>query len=62
MKAVGYKKPLPISAADSLVNIEVPTPLPGGCDLLVEVRAISVNPVDVKCGPMPRPKWPNTKY
>jgi NADPH2:quinone reductase len=48
MKAVGYKKPLPISDAESLMDIEVPTPSPSWRDLLVEVRAISVNPVDVK--------------
>jgi NADPH:quinone reductase len=48
MKAVGYTKPLPITAAESLMDIEVPTPEPRGRELLVEVRAISVNPVDVK--------------
>jgi NADPH:quinone reductase len=48
MKAVGYKKPLPISAAESLLDIEVPMPKASGRDVLVEVRAISVNPVDVK--------------
>ena len=48
MKAVGYKKPLPISAAESLLDIEVPTPKANGRDVLVEVKAISVNPVDVK--------------
>jgi len=48
MKAVGYKRPLAISAAESLVDIEVPVPEPSGRDLRVEVKAISVNPVDVK--------------
>jgi NADPH2:quinone reductase len=48
MKAVGYTKPLPITAAESLMDIEVPTPEPRGRELLEEVRAISVNPVDVK--------------
>jgi NADPH2:quinone reductase len=48
MKAVGYKKPLPINDADSLMDIELPTPTAGGRDLLVKVEAISVNPVDVK--------------
>ncbi len=48
MKAVGYAKNGPIDATDSLVDITVdePTPLPK--DLLVEVHAISVNPVDTK--------------
>jgi zinc-binding alcohol dehydrogenase family protein len=48
MKAVGYKKPLPIGEAESLMDIEVPTPTATGRDLLVKVEAISVNPVDVK--------------
>ena len=48
MKAVGYKTPLPISDAESLIDIEMPTPTVGGRDLLVKVEALSVNPVDVK--------------
>jgi NADPH:quinone reductase len=48
MKAVGYKKPLPIGHPESLLDVEVPVPHPAGRDLLVEVKAVSVNPVDVK--------------
>jgi NADPH2:quinone reductase len=48
MKAIGYKQPLPIDAADSLLDIEIPMPVAQGRDPLVEVNAISVNPVDVK--------------
>jgi hypothetical protein len=48
MKAVGYEMPLPIEDPQSLLNIEIPTPTAEGRDLLVEVKAISVNPVDVK--------------
>ncbi len=48
MKAVGYRNSLPISEAQSLLDIEMPDPVPGTRDLLVEVRAISVNPVDTK--------------
>jgi zinc-binding alcohol dehydrogenase family protein len=48
MKAVGYKEPLPIDHANALIDIELPEPSPGGRDILVEVRAISVNPVDTK--------------
>jgi NADPH2:quinone reductase len=48
MKAVGYKAPSPIMHPDSLVDIDLPTPVARGRDLLVEVRAVSVNPVDVK--------------
>jgi NADPH:quinone reductase-like Zn-dependent oxidoreductase len=48
MKAVGYRKPLPVSDAESLMDMETPTPSVVGRDLLVKVEAISVNPVDVK--------------
>jgi len=48
MKAVGYQKSLPITDAKSLVDIELPKPVPGGRDLLVKVQAVSVNPVDTK--------------
>ena len=48
MKAVGYLHSLPIQDASSLMDVEVPRPLPSGRDLLVRVSAISVNPVDAK--------------
>jgi NADPH:quinone reductase-like Zn-dependent oxidoreductase len=48
MRAVGYFAPGPITAPDSLVDIELPRPSAIARDLLVEVRAISVNPVDYK--------------
>jgi zinc-binding alcohol dehydrogenase family protein len=48
MRAVGYQTSLPIENESSLVDIEVPDPRPGGRDILVAVRAISVNPVDTK--------------
>ncbi len=48
MKAVGYKNPLPISDENSLVDMEVPIPSASGRDLLVEIKAVSVNPVDIK--------------
>ncbi|TCR93129.1 zinc-binding alcohol dehydrogenase family protein [Rhizobium sp. BK376] len=48
MRAVGYKTPQPISAETSLIDIELPVPEARGRDLLVEVKAVSVNPVDVK--------------
>jgi NADPH:quinone reductase len=41
-------KPLPVEDAGSLVDIEVDRPSPSGKDLLVEVKAASVNPVDTK--------------
>lgn len=48
MKAVGYLHSLPIQDASSLMDVEVPRPVPSGRDLLVRVSAISVNPVDAK--------------
>ncbi|WP_321960422.1 zinc-binding alcohol dehydrogenase family protein [Paraburkholderia sp. J7] len=48
MKAIGYYRNLPISDPESLVDLELPDPQPGPRDLLVEVHAVSVNPVDVK--------------
>ena len=48
MKAVGYKESLAISEADSLIDIELNEPKAAGRDLLVRIRAISVNPVDTK--------------
>jgi zinc-binding alcohol dehydrogenase family protein len=48
MKAVAYYQSLPADHADALQNVELPAPTPGPRDLLVEVKAISVNPVDTK--------------
>jgi NADPH2:quinone reductase len=48
MKAVGFYRNAPITADDALVDLELPRPLPGARDLLVAVRAVSVNPVDTK--------------
>lgn len=48
MKAIGYQQSLTIDDPRSLLDIELPDPTPGPRDLLVEVRAISVNPVDTK--------------
>ncbi len=48
MKAVGLYKYLPIDAPDSLVDVEIEKPNPQSQELLVEVRAIAVNPVDTK--------------
>jgi zinc-binding alcohol dehydrogenase family protein len=48
MKAIGYQNNLAIDQADALVDITLPDPVAAGHDLLVEVRAVSVNPVDTK--------------
>ncbi len=48
MRAVGFSQPQPISSESALLDIEVPKPEAAGRDLLVEIRAVSVNPVDAK--------------
>lgn len=48
MKAIAFTRPLPIDAPDSLVELDLPQPEFGPRDLLVNVRAVSVNPVDTK--------------
>lgn len=48
MKAIGYTEAGPIAAENALIEFEADIPDPGPKDLLVEVRGISVNPVDVK--------------
>ncbi|HKS63481.1 MAG TPA: zinc-binding alcohol dehydrogenase family protein [Xanthobacteraceae bacterium] len=48
MRAVGYKRSLPIGEAEALIDLEIDKPAPQGRDILVQVKAISVNPVDYK--------------
>ena len=48
MKAVGLYKYLPIDHPESLLDLDLPRPKAAGRDLLVEIKAISVNPVDTK--------------
>jgi zinc-binding alcohol dehydrogenase family protein len=48
MQAIGYRRPGPLTADEALVDITLPDPVATGHDLLVEVQAISVNPVDTK--------------
>jgi zinc-binding alcohol dehydrogenase family protein len=62
MKAVGFTRSLPIDDPQSLFELEAERPSPGPRDLLVRVRAVSVNPVDTKQrkaardGALPAPK------
>jgi len=48
MKAIAYYQSLPADNAESLQDVQLADPTPGPRDLLVEVKAISVNPVDTK--------------
>ena len=48
MKAIGYAARGSVSDEATVVEFETDRPTPGPNDLLVEVRGISVNPVDVK--------------
>jgi NADPH2:quinone reductase len=54
VRAIGYRKPS--LELNHLETFDIPRPTPAGRDLLVEVRAVSVNPVDYKVasggGPM----------
>jgi NADPH:quinone reductase len=48
MKAVSFYRSLPVTDPKSFEDVEVEAPKPRPRDVLVEVRAISVNPVDTK--------------
>src|SRR6476660_2266538 len=49
MKAIGLYKYLPIDNPESLIDVKIEKPQSAsGRDLLVQVKAISVNPVDTK--------------
>jgi NADPH:quinone reductase len=56
MRAVGYQESLPIDAEAALVDITLPKPVPTGRDLLIQVQAISVNPVDTKVRKRAKPE------
>lgn len=48
MKAIGFTRSLPSTDPQSLVDFTTATPVATGRDLLIAVRAVSVNPVDTK--------------
>lgn len=56
MRAIGFEQPGDIDRDRSLVDIELPIPTPTGRDILVEVKAVSINPVDVKVRHSVQPK------
>jgi NADPH:quinone reductase len=69
MRAIGFQQSGAIdrvgvasqSENEALLDIELPTPTPTERDLLVEVKAVSVNPVDVKVRQKFNPKPGNWK-
>jgi NADPH2:quinone reductase len=61
MKAVGYRKSLPVEDANSLIDFETQKPEPKGRDIRVAVKAISVNPVDYKVRKRAAPPEGETK-
>jgi zinc-binding alcohol dehydrogenase family protein len=48
MKAVAFTHARPITDHESLIDLDFAVPVPRHHDLLVEVKAVSVNPVDTK--------------
>ena len=56
MRAVGFRHSLPIDREEALIDIEIDKPVAQGRDLLVEVKAVSVNPVDTKVRKRTDPK------
>jgi NADPH2:quinone reductase len=61
MKAVGYRKSLPIEDAESLFDFDAAKPEPKGRDIRVAVKAVSVNPVDGKVRKRAAPPEGETK-
>lgn len=59
MKAIGLLEYLPVDQPESLLDVLIDKPEPTGKDLLIRVKAISVNPVDVKVR-APKNKTENT--
>lgn len=48
MKAVAYTHARPVEHEDALLDVVLPDPAPRHHDILVDVKAVSVNPVDTK--------------
>ncbi len=48
MKAVALTHYLPVTDANAFIDVDLPKPVPQGRDILVAVKAVSVNPVDTK--------------
>src|SRR5579863_4720630 len=61
MRAVGYKKSLPVDDPEALFDFETAKPEPRGRDIRVAVKAISANPVDYKVRKRAAPPAGETK-
>lgn len=48
MKAVGFTHYLPVTDPQFFLDLDLPKPAPRGRDILVSVKAVAINPVDVK--------------
>lgn len=48
MRAIAYTQAGPIDRPEALIDRDMPDPVPTGRDLLVSVKAVSVNPIDTK--------------
>lgn len=48
MKAVALTQYLPIDDPNAFLDVDLPKPAPEGRDILVAVKAVSINPVDTK--------------
>lgn len=61
MKAIGYTTSLPISDINALNDVELAKPAASGRDVLVQIKAIAVNPVDFKIRQRVSPENGETK-
>ncbi len=61
MRAVGYFKNGPLSEERALEDVVVPEPVGGEFDIIVDIKAISVNPVDYKVRMRSPPQGPGPK-
>ena len=48
MKAVGFTQYLPIENESAFLDLDIGKPQPEGRDILVNVKAVAINPVDTK--------------
>ena len=55
MKAVALTHYLPVDDPNAFLDVELPKPTASGRDLLVAVKAVSINPVDTKVRAPQRP-------